>query len=127
MVSMARMSKMDYQLHCRMQKMFCPSESRHQAKQEYKEMMNGDTHNRTIGIHSYKTYDAYKQTSIEFVRYIRKEHKDIKDVCQVKEEHVVEYLQQRQGDDKSAYTISKDMAALNKLFNLKITKKEAGI
>lgn len=30
-------------------------------------------------------------------------------------------------NDKSAYTISKEMAALNKLFNLFVTKKEAGI
>ncbi|WZL80747.1 site-specific integrase [Vallitaleaceae bacterium 9-2] len=125
---MARMSKMDYQLYCRMQEMFCPNESRHQAKQEYKDMMGKEeTHNRTVGIHSFKTYDAYKQTSIEFSKYMKKEYKDIKDVRQVKEEHVVEYLQYRQQDEKSAYTISKDMAALNKLFNFFVTKKEAGI
>jgi len=127
-VIMARMSKMDYQLHCRMQEMFCPNESRHQAKQEYKDMMGKEaTHNRTIGIHSFKSYDAYKQTSIEFSKYMKKEHKDIKDVRQVKMEHVVEYLQYRQEDEKSAYTISKDMAALNKLFNFFVTKKDAGI
>ena len=125
---MARMSKMDYQLHCRMQEMFCPNVSRHQAKTEYKEMMgNKATNNRTIGIHSYKTYDAYKQTSIEFIRYIRNEHKDIKDINQIKENHVIDYLRYRQDNEKSAYTISKDMAALNKLFNFYITKKDAGI
>lgn len=125
---MARMSKMDYQLHCRMQEMFWPNESRHQAKQEYKDMMrNETTYNRTVGIHSYKTYSAYKQTSIEFSKYMKKEHKGIKDVRQVKVEHVVEYLQYRQQDEKSAYTISKDMAALNKLFNFFVTKKDAGI
>ncbi len=127
-VFMARMSKMDYQLHCRMQQMFCPNESRHQAKQEYKDMMGNEaTHNRTVGIHSFKTYDAYKQTSIDFSKYMKKEHKEIKDVRQVKEEHVVEYLQYRQQDEKSAYTISKDMAALNKLFNFFVIKKDAGI
>jgi site-specific recombinase XerD len=121
---MARMSKMDYQLHCRMQEMFCPNVSRHQAKTEYKEMMgNKATHNRTIGIHSYKTYDAYKQTSIEFVRYMRNEHKDIKDINQIKENHVIDYLRYRQDNEKSAYTISKDMAALNKLFNFYKKKK----
>ena len=40
---------------------------------------------------------------------------------------MIEYLQKRQNDDKSAYTVSKDMAALNKLFNFKITKNDAGI
>ncbi len=34
-VIMARMSLMDYQMHCRMQEIFCPNESRHQAKQEF--------------------------------------------------------------------------------------------
>jgi len=79
-------------------------------------LSDAEVHNRTIGIYSDKNYDAYKQTSIEFVRYIR-----------IRKEHVIEYLQQRQMDDKSAYTISKDMAALNKLLNSKITKKEVGI
>lgn len=117
-----------YMTMYRMQEMFCPNESRHQAKQEYKDMMGKDaTHNRTIRIHSYKTYNAYKQTSVEFSKYMKKEHKDIKDVRQVKEEHVVEYLQYRQEDEKSSYTISKDMAALNMLFNFYVTKKDAGI
>jgi integrase len=79
------------------------------------------------GIHSYKTYAAYKQTSVEFSKYMKNEHKDIKDVRQVKEEHVIEYLQYRQEDEKSAYSISKVMAALNKLFNFFVTKKDAGI
>ena len=124
---MARMSKMDYQMHCRMQEMLCLNESRHKAKQEYKEMTGENKSNRTIGIHSYKTYNAYKQTSIEFIRYIRQESKEIKDISAIKEEHVIDYLKHRQDDGKTAHTISKDMAALNKLFNFKVTKADAGI
>lgn len=121
------MTKMDYQMHCRMEEMKCIDESRHQAKKEYKEMMGKNNANRTMGIHSYKTYDAYKQTSIEFIRYTRSENKDLKDISHIKKEHVVDYLKHRQDDKKSAYTISKDMAALNKLYNLHVAKKEAGI
>lgn len=40
---------------------------------------------------------------------------------------VIEYLKFRQDDGKTAYTISKDMAALNKLLNFHVTKKIAGI
>lgn len=109
---MARMTKLDYQMHLRMESMKCICESRHQAKQEYKEMMGKNSSNRTMGIHSHLTYDAYKQTSIEFIRYLRSNYKDIKYVEQVKEEHVVAYLQYRQDDGKSSHTISKDMAAL---------------
>jgi integrase len=118
---------MDYQLHQRMQEMSCIGESRHQAKKEYSEIYGSNTSNRTVGIHSFKTYDAYKQTSKEFVKYIRQNYKDIKDVNQITKEVAIIYLQNRQRDGKSAYTISKDMAAINKLFNFYITKKEAGI
>ena len=114
-------------MHCRMEEMKCIDVSRHQAKKEYKEMMGKNNANRTMGIHSYKTYDAYKQTSIEFIRHLRSENKDLKNISQIKKEHIVDYLKHRQDDGKSAYTISKDMAALNKLFNYHITKKEAGI
>lgn len=128
-IFMARMRKLDYQMHLRMEQMKCIGESRHQAKHEYKEMLHVGEHanNKTIGIHSYKTYDAYKQTSIEFSRYMKTNHKDVKDISQVKEVHAVEYLQHRQRDGKSSYTISKDMAALNKLYYFEITKKMAGI
>lgn len=120
---MGRMSKIDYQMHLRMEQMKRIGESRHSVKKEYKEMMGKNSSNRTMGIHSHLSYDATKQTSIEFDGHLRNEYKDIKDVSQIKKEHVVEYLKFRQDDVKSAATISKDMAALNKLFNLHITKK----
>jgi len=126
---MARMSKMDYQMHLRMEKMKNIGESRHQAKQEYKEMLHIGEHanNRTVGIHSYKTYTAYKQTSMAFIKHMRNDHKEVKDITDIKREHVIEYLQTRQNEGKSSYTISKDMAALNKLLFLGVTKKDAGI
>ena len=124
---MARISKIDHQLYVRMQSMECIGESRHDAKKEYKEMMGKNPSNRTMGIHSYLSYDAIKQTSIEFTRYLKVKHKSIKDVSHIKKEHVEEYLRNRQEKGISAATISKDMAALNKLFNLTITKKECGI
>ncbi|MCH4891400.1 hypothetical protein EZV73_27770 [Acidaminobacter sp. JC074] len=124
---MARMSKMDYQMHLRMEQMKCIGESRHNSKKEYMEMMGNHYSNRTMGIHSHLSYDAIKQTSIEFIGHLRKEYKDIKDISQIKKEHVEDYLKFRQDDGKAAATISKDMAALNKLFNLHITKKECGI
>lgn len=83
--------------------------------------------NRTVGIHSYKTYTAYKQTSMAFIKYMRNDHKEVKDIVDIKREHVIEYLQTRQNEGKSSYTISKDMAALNKLLFLEVTKKDAGI
>jgi quinol monooxygenase YgiN len=58
---------------------------------------------------------------------MRNEYLEIKDVADIKSEHVIEYLQKRQNEGNSSYTISKDMAALNKLLFLEVTKKEAEI
>lgn len=125
---MARMSYLDFQMHERMQEMRCMGESRHMAKKEYREMKNEqNTNNRTVGIHSYATYSAYKQTSIEFIKYIRQNYKEIKDISKIKKEHVIDYIKIRQEHGQSPYTISKHMAALNKLLNMDVTKKEAGI
>jgi hypothetical protein len=45
----------------------------------------------------------------------------------IKKEHAIKYLQSRQNDGKSAYTLSKDMSAINKIFCTGLTKKEAGL
>lgn len=124
---MARMTLLDYELHERMEAMKQMGESRHDAKKDYKEMTGDRKTNRTVGIHSHQTYNAYKQTGIEFSRYMKTNHKDLKGIAHVKKEHLIEYLQYRQDDGKSAATLSKDMAALNKLFNEHLTKAETGI
>ncbi len=56
---------------------------------------------------------------------MKSNHKEIKDISTVKQEHVLEYIEHRQDNGLSGHTISKDMAALNKLFDLSITKKMA--
>lgn len=124
---MARMSLLDYELHERMEALNQIGESRHDAKKDYKVMTGDKRTNRTVGIHSHQTYNAYKQTSIEFSKYMKNNHKDIKRISQVEGAHIVEYLQYRQDKGMSAATISKDMAALNKVFNEHLTKAEADI
>ena len=60
---------LNHQIHMRMEEMKCMGESRHQAKQEYREMVgHNQTHNRTIGIHSHATYDAYKSSCKGFYK-----------------------------------------------------------
>lgn len=58
---------------------------------------------------------------------MKSNHNDIRNLSDVEQEHVIEYLKYRQHEGISSYSISKDMAALNKLFNLQITKKMADI
>lgn len=125
---MGRMSYLDYQLHMRMEGLKMIGQSRHKAKIEYKQICNENKYrNKSMGIHSYNTYSAYKQTSIEFIKYIKENHNEIKDVTKIKRTHIKEYIKHREKQGMSIYTISKDMAALNKLFNTDITKKEVGI
>jgi len=64
---------------------------------------------------------------MEMAAWIKKEHPEIKTLAGVNREHAIKYLQSRQNDGKSAYTLSKDMSALNKIFCTGLTKKESGL
>jgi site-specific recombinase XerC len=97
-------------------------ESKHQAKSEYRNACevagvrwNPATAN---GIFSFKTYDAYRQTAVEFSEWLKSNHSDIRDINAITRENIKEYLQQRQENGKSSWTVSKDMSALNKVLVL---------
>lgn len=108
---------LNYQIHMRMQELKCIGESRFQAKLEYKEAMGGGhQNNRTTGIHSYNTYKGYKQTSEQFVKWLKDNNKSVRNIEDITREHIIEYIQYRAAQGKSASTYSKDMAALNKIF-----------
>lgn len=121
---------LNHQFHERMQALNCIGESRHLAKQEYKQYCkdHGMPYNpsKTAGIHSYNTYETYKQTSKEFCSWLKQQHPDIKNIQGVSKDICVDYLKSRQ-ERCSAYTVSKDMAALNKLLGHDIRKAEAGL
>ena len=99
-------------------------ESKHKAKQEYKDLHPKKTP-KTEGIYSYKTMAAYRQTLKEFTPFLKE--KRIKDIREVDENHIKEYLQNRQKRGLSPYTLSKDMAAFNKFFGLELTKQKLGL
>jgi hypothetical protein len=80
-----------------------------------------------MGIHSYNTYESYKQTSKEFISFIKETYPDIRDIKEIKEKHIGEYLKNRNDKGLSAWTVSKDLAALNKLFNADLTKKDLNL
>src|SRR5699024_3520925 len=113
-----RQESLNHQLHNRMQQINRIGESRHEAKEKAKDGL-------TPGIHSASTYDSYKQVSAQFSNWVKENHADIKRLHDVKREHVVEYLQQRDQSGLSAQTVSRDLGALNKLLDKDITKKEA--
>lgn len=110
-------------------------ESRYLAKLEYKEMMGGyHQNNNTVGVHTYKTYEAYKQVSKQFVSWLKDNDKAVRNIEDITRDHIIEYIQYRAREGKSADTYSRDLAALNKIFmsntsdkTRKITKKECNV
>ncbi len=79
------------------------------------------------GIFSHNTYNAYKQTAVEFAGWLKQSHPGIKVMNQITKEQAIQYLQKRQAEGLSSYSVSKDMPALNKILNFSICKKEANL
>ena len=117
-----------HQVNQRMKEMERFGESRHEAKEEYREMMGtNQTHNRTVGIHNYNTFNAYKSTCKQFTEWAKNEGIKLRNIEDVKEEHIRDYVKYRAEQGYSSYTYSKDMSALNKVFNYHVTKKECEV
>ncbi len=120
-----------YQVNGRLKSLQRFGQSRHQAKLDYRAQQEAKNEAwnpaKAEGIYSYKTFDAYKQTAMEFSTWLKENHSEIRDIGQIGQDIAISYLQQRQNDGKSAYTISKDMSAINKIFGSQITKSLAGL
>lgn len=126
-----KLGSLKYQISQRMQELNRIGESKHQAKQDYRRASENANLKwnpaKADGIFSYKTMDAYRQSAVEFSGWLKQNHPDIRDINNITREHAISYLQQRQDQGKSAWTTSKDMSAINKVFNLNISKQEAGL
>lgn len=109
-----------------MKDMNCIGESRHQAKLEAREDL-GYKNNKTVGIHSYKTFDTYKSSCKQFTSYLKENCKDVRNIEDIKAEHIKEYIKHRADTGKSSYTYSKDLAALNKVFGTSVTKHDCDV
>ena len=79
------------------------------------------------GIYSYKTYDAYKQSSKIFIKWIKTEYPEIKNISDIDKDVCALYIQNRAKQGVSAYTYSQDIAMLNKILNVNISKEYCGV
>lgn len=93
-------------------------ESRHKAKEQ------GTAHQ---GIYSYKTYDAYKNASKQFVKWIKSEFPEIKYLSEIDKDICKKYIKHREQSGCSAYTYSQDMAMISKTLGISLTKKECEV
>lgn len=97
-------------------------ESRHIAKLVAKEYRR-----KVDTIHSYKTYNAYKQASKTFCKWIKSEFPEIKYINQIDKEIASMYIRYREEIGCSPYTYSQDIAMINKILDLGITKSYCGV
>lgn len=120
-----------YQVQQRLIELARFGESKHLAKQAFRRACEekGIPWNpaQADGVFDTTTMESYRQTALEFAKWLRQVHPESKDLVNAPRERAIEYLQYRQRKGLSPYTISKDMSALNKICNLNITKKEAGL
>lgn len=105
--------------------------SRHAIKQAIEQ------HNKETGellkdpsIHSVNTAESYRDTVDQFAKFLKEKHEDVwngKDLSNITKEISYQFLQEREEQGLSAWTISKDLSALNKLLEQDLTKKEADL
>lgn len=116
------------QLNKRLNSLLRIGESKHQAKQEYKQYCQDNNIKwnpaKTVGIHSIGTAEAYRQTINEFGDWLKTNHKEIRNLEQIDNKISYEYLKYKESQGNSAWSVSKDMSALNKCLNLGLNKAE---
>ena len=87
---MARLPSLNHQMFQRLEDKKAIGQSRHIAKLEAK-----DQGGKVETIHSYKTYDAYKQSSKTFIKWLRQEFPEIKDINNIDKDIGAMYIQHR--------------------------------
>lgn len=120
-------------MHNKLNSLLRIGESKHEAKKEYRAMCEQKNikYNPAASnyIHSVKTADAYRQTIKVFCKWLKEEKNEIwktKDLSKIDKKTCYEFLKQRDSVC-SAWTVSKDMAALNKLLNHDLNKQEGNL
>lgn len=102
----------------------CYGQSKYQAKKEsYKQGNKG----KVKGIYSKKTMSDYKKVAEQFQSWSKNKGYNFKRLADVSDSHIIQYLKERQDTGKSAWTISRDLSALNKIFSREISKKGTGL
>ena len=115
---MAKRPSLGHQFHELLESKKCIGESRHEAKAE------GTAHK---GIYSYKTYDAYRNSSKQFAKWIKSEFPEVKYLSEIDRDMCKKYIKFREQSGFSAYTYSQDMAMISKTLGISLTKKECDV
>lgn len=74
-------------------------------------------------IYSWSTFRTYKKQTLAYVRWLKKEHPEIKSLKKARK-YVGDFLQKQEEKNLSAWTIHTQAKALGKLYNIKPTDKD---
>lgn len=134
MFKIARKKNFTIQMNNKINDLLRIGESKHLAKQVYKEYCEANNlpwnPAKSPFIHSTQTAESYRQTVGEFCTWLKTEKPEVwktKDLSNIDKKICYEYLQTREKQGCSAWTVSKDMSALNKILDLGLNKKEGGL
>lgn len=117
---MSRKTSFKEQMFRALNDLNCFGQSKYQAKQEsYRKGNKG----KVKGIYSKKTMSDYKKVAEQFQSWSKSKGYNFKSLVDVSDNHILQYLKERQDAGKSAWTISRDLSALNKIFDREISKK----
>lgn len=107
-------------------------QSKHEAKQEAREAhlkehgnLAGYNPARVDGIFSLGTMETYRAAMQPFAKWLSA-HK-VKNASQITKAHAATYLREREAVGLSSWTVSRDMAAINKAMGFDLNKKELGL
>ena len=117
---MSRKTSFKEQMFRALNDLNCFGQSKYQAKLEsYRQGNKG----KVKGIYSKKTMSDYKKVGEQFQSWSKTKGYNFKSLTDVSDNHILQYLKERQDTGKSSWTISKDLSALNKIFNRELSKK----
>ena len=117
---MSRKTSFKEQMFRALNDLNCFGQSKYQAKLEsYRQGSKG----KVKGIYSKKTMSDYKKVAEQFQSWSKSKGYNFKSLVDVSDNHILQYLKERQDAGKSAWTISRDLSALNKIFDREISKK----
>lgn len=81
-------------------------------------------------IHSINSADSYRKSINQFADWLRDNKKEVwntKNLSSIDKKTAEEFLRHQRDRGLRSTSISRDLAAINKVLNLQLTKKEAGI
>lgn len=119
-------------LQNRLSKLARFGQSKHEAKQAAREAyikehgnLAGYNPAKVDGIFSLGTMETYRAAMQPFAKWLSA-HK-VKNASQITKAHASAYLREREAAGLSSWTVSRDMAAINKALGFNLSKKELGL